>query len=284
MRRRRRIRVPASSANLGPGFDVLAAALALHIEVEVVETGHFAVVTDLSIARDRRNLVVRGFAQLAPPDDFEFRITSDVPLSGGLGTSAAAYVAGLLAADSIFELDADVLALASSSRGTPTTWPPRCWAASWCARTARRCASTRRRGSRRCSSSRTAPCAPRRRAPRCPPRCRWPTPSSTSPTRRCSCSASRRAASTSSPAGSPTVCTSRAAPRSTRSRWRCWPARRSSARSAPRSPAPARRCWCGASTTPPRPWSSDCGSRRRGGRTCMRVPFEPQGADVRALT
>jgi homoserine kinase len=119
VRRRRRIRVPASSANLGPGFDVLAAALAMHVEVEVVETGHFAVVTDLSIARDRRNLVVRGFAALAPPDDFEFRITSGVPLSGGLGTSAAAYVAGLLAADSIFELDADVLTLASQLEGHP---------------------------------------------------------------------------------------------------------------------------------------------------------------------
>jgi homoserine kinase len=119
VRRRRRIRVPASSANLGPGFDVLAAALAMHIEVEVVETGRFAVVTDLSIARDRRNLVVRGFAALAPPDDFEFRISSGVPLSGGLGTSAAAYVAGLLAADSIFELDADVLALASQLEGHP---------------------------------------------------------------------------------------------------------------------------------------------------------------------
>ena len=66
VRRRRRIRVPASSANLGPGFDVLAAALALHVEVEVVETGRFGVVTDLSIARDRRNLVVRGFAPPAP--------------------------------------------------------------------------------------------------------------------------------------------------------------------------------------------------------------------------
>jgi homoserine kinase len=119
VRRRRRIRVPASSANLGPGFDVLAAALALHIEVEVVETGHFAVVTDLAIARDRRNLMVRGFAHLASPDDFEFRITSNVPLSGGLGTSAAAYVAGLLAADSIFELDADVLTLATELEGHP---------------------------------------------------------------------------------------------------------------------------------------------------------------------
>jgi len=38
MERRRLVRVPASSANLGPGFDVLAAALALHRALEVVET------------------------------------------------------------------------------------------------------------------------------------------------------------------------------------------------------------------------------------------------------
>ena len=98
---------------------MLAAALAMHIDVEVVETGRFRVHSELSIARDRRNLVVRGFARLHPPDDFEFRIASDVPLSGGLGTSAAAYVAGLLAADSIFELDADVLALATELEGHP---------------------------------------------------------------------------------------------------------------------------------------------------------------------
>jgi homoserine kinase len=119
MERRRLVRVPASSANLGPGFDAFAAALALHTEVEVVETGRFAVVTDLAIARDRRNLAVRGFERLHPPDRFEFRIRSDIPLSGGLGTSAAAYVAGLLAADHLFELDADVLALASELEGHP---------------------------------------------------------------------------------------------------------------------------------------------------------------------
>ncbi len=119
MNRRRVVRVPASSANLGPGFDVLAAALALHIEVEVVETGRFGVRTGLAIARDERNLVVRGFERLHPAGDFEFRITANVPLAGGLGTSAAAYVAGLVAADSLFELDADVLALASELEGHP---------------------------------------------------------------------------------------------------------------------------------------------------------------------
>ncbi|QEC50026.1 homoserine kinase [Baekduia soli] len=119
MHRRRLVRVPASSANLGPGFDCFAAALALHTEIEVVETGRFGVVTDLAIARDRRNLAVRGFARLHPPDGFEFRIRSEIPLSGGLGTSAAAYVAGLLAADSMFELGADVLALATELEGHP---------------------------------------------------------------------------------------------------------------------------------------------------------------------
>jgi homoserine kinase len=119
MHRRRLVRVPASSANLGPGFDVLAAALGLHVEVEVAETGRFAVHTDLSIARDRRNLCVRAFETLHPADDFEFTIRSDVPLSGGLGTSAAAYVAGLMAADSIFELDVKLLDVATKLEGHP---------------------------------------------------------------------------------------------------------------------------------------------------------------------
>jgi homoserine kinase len=119
MQRRRVVRVPASSANLGPGFDTFAAALGRHMELEVVETGSFGVVTDLQIATDRRNLAVRGFAALHAPDDYEFRITSEIPLSGGLGTSAGAYVAGLMAADSLYELDADLLAEATALEGHP---------------------------------------------------------------------------------------------------------------------------------------------------------------------
>jgi homoserine kinase len=98
---------------------VLAAALSLHLEVEVVETGAFAVVTELDVPRDRSNLVVRAFELLHPADAFEFRIGSKIPLSGGLGSSAAAIVAGLLAADHMFELDADVRALAAGLEGHP---------------------------------------------------------------------------------------------------------------------------------------------------------------------
>jgi homoserine kinase len=119
MHRRRLVRVPASSANLGPGFDVFAAALALHVELEVAETGRFAVETKLDIARDRRNLCVRGFSRLHPPDGFTFRIRSQVPLSGGLGSSAAAYVAGLVAAAHVLELDPDLLAHATELEGHP---------------------------------------------------------------------------------------------------------------------------------------------------------------------
>jgi homoserine kinase len=113
------VRVPASSANLGPGFDVLAAALALHVEVEVEETGHFAVHTDLAIARDRRNLCVRAFDLIAPASRHEFAIRSDIPLSGGLGTSAAAIFAGPAATDSRGGGAHDLLALATRQEGHP---------------------------------------------------------------------------------------------------------------------------------------------------------------------
>ena len=119
LERRRLVRVPGSSANLGPGFDVLAAALNVHLDVEVVETGTFAVHTELDVPRDRSNLVVRAFERLHPADAFQFRISSTIPLAGGAGASGAAVVAGLMAADHVFELDADVLALATELEGHP---------------------------------------------------------------------------------------------------------------------------------------------------------------------
>ena len=115
--RRRVVRVPASTANLGPGFDVMAAALAPALEVEVVETGSFAVHTELDVPHDRSNLIVRAFESLHPADDFQFRIDSQIPLTGGLGSSAAAIVAGLVAADHLFELDADLLAAGAALEG-----------------------------------------------------------------------------------------------------------------------------------------------------------------------
>ncbi|HXE99913.1 MAG TPA: homoserine kinase [Solirubrobacterales bacterium] len=103
--RRRLVRVPASSANLGPGYDVLAAALSLHLELEVSEAGGFSVDGGgQPVPEDRDNLCVRAFEALHPADGLRFEIRSEIPLARGLGSSAAAIVAGLMAADHLFEL------------------------------------------------------------------------------------------------------------------------------------------------------------------------------------
>ncbi len=103
--RRRVVRVPASSANLGPGFDVLAAAIDVRLELEVAESGSFRVDTGgLDIPADRSNLCVQAFETLRPADGLGFTIRSDIPPARGLGSSAAAIVAGLLAADHMYEL------------------------------------------------------------------------------------------------------------------------------------------------------------------------------------
>jgi homoserine kinase len=105
--RRRLVRVPASSANLGPGYDVLAAALQLELELEVTETGEFEVRAGADLPTDRSNLCVRAFERLHPADGLRFEIRSEIPLARGLGSSAAAIVAGLVAADHLFELGND---------------------------------------------------------------------------------------------------------------------------------------------------------------------------------
>ena len=121
--RRRLVKVPASSANLGPGYDVLAAALAMHLELEVEEAGSFSVEAGgLGVPLDRSNLCVHAFESLRPADRIAFRIRSEIPLAAGLGSSAAAIVAGLLAADHLYELaqeHEDILRKAAEIEGHP---------------------------------------------------------------------------------------------------------------------------------------------------------------------
>jgi len=120
LNRRRTVRVPASSANLGPGYDALAAALSLGLELDVEETGEFSVETGVpGIPTDRTNLCVRAFELLHPADGLSFRIRSEIPPSAGLGSSAAAIVAGLSAADHMYELDAPLFDLARELEGHP---------------------------------------------------------------------------------------------------------------------------------------------------------------------
>jgi homoserine kinase len=62
---------------------------------------------------------VRAFEALHPADGLTFRISSEIPVSAGLGSSAAAIVAGLVAADHMYELDAPLFDLAASLEGHP---------------------------------------------------------------------------------------------------------------------------------------------------------------------
>ena len=121
--RRRLVRVPASSANLGPGYDTMAAALSLQLELEVSEADGFSVDTGgLDVPDDRDNLVVRAFETLHSADGLSFGIASEIPLARGLGSSAAAIVAGLAAADHLYELalsPAEMLERAAELEGHP---------------------------------------------------------------------------------------------------------------------------------------------------------------------
>ena len=81
-------RAPATTANIGPGFDCAAAALDLWNELEVEDGNGEA---------DESHLGVQAFARLAPTADKRFRFTDRIPRERGLGSSAAVIALGLVA-------------------------------------------------------------------------------------------------------------------------------------------------------------------------------------------
>jgi homoserine kinase len=121
--RHRLVRVPASSANLGPGYDVMAAAVEMFLELEVEEGGEFSFDPGgMEVPTGRDNLIVRAFESLHSADGIAFRLLGGIPLARGLGSSAAAIVAGLFAADHLFELALDkeeMLVRATELEGHP---------------------------------------------------------------------------------------------------------------------------------------------------------------------
>ena len=94
------VRAPATSANLGPGFDTAAVALDLWNELEVTDGEGVEVAGEGAgeLAADATNLAVRAYALLADPAGRRFRFTNRIPLERGLGSSAAAIALGLAAA------------------------------------------------------------------------------------------------------------------------------------------------------------------------------------------
>ncbi|MGB9111205.1 MAG: homoserine kinase [Acidimicrobiales bacterium] len=87
-----RARCPASTANLGPGFDVLAIALALYVEVSVESAAEFELSSlgeGADLPRDRNHLAARVALDLLGHDRISITIRSEIPVGRGLGSSAA---------------------------------------------------------------------------------------------------------------------------------------------------------------------------------------------------
>jgi homoserine kinase len=129
------VRTPATSANLGPGFDSLGLALALYDEIDVVATGDGGVDVIVegegagAVPGDERHLVVRAiragleYAGAGRPG-LRLRCRNAIPHGRGLGSSASAVVAGLVAARGLLADpapldDATLLRLATAFEGHP---------------------------------------------------------------------------------------------------------------------------------------------------------------------
>lgn len=127
-----RVRVPATSANLGPGFDAFGLALGLYDDV-VARVGEGGIVVDVAgegaddVPRDKRHLVIRSMRATfdvlgGQPRGIEIVCANRIPHGRGLGSSAAAIVAGVLAASSLVLgglPPAEVLALCTEIEGHP---------------------------------------------------------------------------------------------------------------------------------------------------------------------
>lgn len=135
-----RVRVPATSANLGPGFDALGLALGIEDEVEVRAVGAPGAEVEVTgecaseVATGEDHLVVRALRAAldevgAPQVGIRMRCVNRVPHGRGLGSSAAAVVAGILAARMLVADpdaldDATALAVATRLEGHPDNAAP----------------------------------------------------------------------------------------------------------------------------------------------------------------
>ena len=92
---------PATTANLGPGFDAVGVALDLWNELQAEESDTFSVEVlgegAGEVPLDRSHLALRAFELFAPPEGFRFTLRNRIPLERGLGSSAATIALGLVA-------------------------------------------------------------------------------------------------------------------------------------------------------------------------------------------
>lgn len=138
------VKVPATTANLGPGFDCLGLALPLYNEVTVEETVmpgsgiEINIIEDsetfdvLAIPKDENNIAYKAIELLynfigQSVNDIKITIKTNIPVARGLGSSASVIVGGLVAANELLGRPADdavLLSIASEVEGHPDNVAP----------------------------------------------------------------------------------------------------------------------------------------------------------------
>jgi len=138
--RRVTVKVPATSANLGPGFDTLGMALSYYDELEVSAVAGQGALVEIDgegageVATDAENLVVKSIAHTfekfgQPVPRFELKVKNIIPHGRGMGSSGAAVVAGIIAAKGLLEgivdiSDKHLLEIATEIEGHPDNVAP----------------------------------------------------------------------------------------------------------------------------------------------------------------
>lgn len=126
-----KIRVPATSANLGPGFDSCGIALSQYLNINVLKNSNTWIIEhDLGadIASDESNLLLQTALKLAPNlTPKVLKMTSDIPLARGLGSSSSVIVAGIELANRLGQLNLsqqEKLQIATEIEGHPDNVAP----------------------------------------------------------------------------------------------------------------------------------------------------------------
>ena len=131
-----KLKIPASSANMGAGFDTLGVALNLYSRLEIEEIPEGLEINTLNskgfVPKDENNLIYRAMVKLFDYTDYKaggLRITQDssIPMTRGLGSSSACIIGGMLAANIISGRKltySEILNLASQMEGHPDNAAP----------------------------------------------------------------------------------------------------------------------------------------------------------------
>lgn len=124
------IKVPATTANLGPGFDSFGLALSLYLELEVMgKTNTWEISHNLeNIPHDERNLIIQVAKKVFPEiKPHHLKMTTSIPTARGLGSSSSAIVAGIELANQLGNLhlsNQEKVQIATEIEGHPDNVAP----------------------------------------------------------------------------------------------------------------------------------------------------------------